>query len=54
MIDVLIEALKATEDKNAQAVLLETYIAQYGPVPDEYGDIIKELLRGGTKCKTQK
>lgn len=45
MINVLIELLSRTKDKNMKAIFLQSYIAKYGPVPDEYGDIIKDLLR---------
>ena len=46
MIDMLIKILKTTKDKNMKAMILQSYIAKYGPVPNEYGDIIKDLLRG--------
>ena len=44
-IQALIQVLKYyKEDKTAQAICLQTYIQQYGPIPNEYGDTIKELL----------
>lgn len=46
MINVLIELLSRIKDKNMKAIILQSYIAKYGPVPNEYGDIIKDLLRG--------
>lgn len=49
MIDMLIKILKATKDKNMKAMILQVYIAKYGPVPNEYGDIIKDLLRGDSE-----
>ena len=46
MIEMLIKLLKATNDKNTKAMLLQNYIAVYGAVPNEYGNVIKELLEG--------
>ena len=46
MIEMLIDVLKTVEDKNTKAVILQSYIAEFGPVPDEYGDVIREILRG--------
>ena len=31
-------------NKSAQAVYLQSYIQQFGPIPDEYGAKIKKLL----------
>ena len=44
MIEMLINVLKTVEDKNTKAVILQSYIAEFGAVPDEYGDLIRELL----------
>ena len=30
-----------------KAIVLQSFIQKYGPIPDEYGDEIKKLLRGG-------
>lgn len=46
MIEMLIKLLKATDNKNTKAMLLQSYIAVYGAVPNEYGNVIKELLKG--------
>lgn len=46
MIEMLIDVLKTVEDKNTKAVILQSFIAEFGPVPDEYGDVIRELLGG--------
>lgn len=40
----LMALLKMCTDKNMRAVILESYVQQYGPIPDEYGDKIRELL----------
>ena len=47
MIEALIELLKQTSDKNTKAILLQSYIQQSGPIPDEYGDVVRELLKDG-------
>ena len=31
-------------DKNTQALYLQSYISSFGPIPDEYGDKVRELL----------
>ena len=31
-------------NKTIQALLLQTYIKEYGPIPDEYGDTIRQIL----------
>lgn len=43
-INALIELLRETKDKNKKAMILQTYIAEYGPVPNEYGDIIRDII----------
>lgn len=47
MIEILIELLKQTSDKNTKAVLLQLYIQQFGAIPDEYGEMVRGLLEGG-------
>lgn len=44
-ISELISLLKSTEDKNAKGIFLQTYISAYGPIPAEYDDEIRNLLR---------
>ena len=46
MIEMLIDLLEQAKDKNAKAIILQSYISAFGPVPNEYGDVIRELLRG--------
>ena len=42
----LLTALEAFKgDKNMQAYLLETFIAEFGFLPDELGDKVRELLK---------
>ena len=44
-LELLINMLKdRIGDKNIQAIILQTYIQDYGPVPDEFGDQIRELM----------
>lgn len=38
---MLIAIMKSTKNKNTQAIILQSYIAENGPVSDEAGDIIK-------------
>jgi hypothetical protein len=47
MIEILVELLKQTSDKNTKAILLQSYIQQLGAIPDKYGDVVRELLEGG-------
>lgn len=41
---MLIAIMKSTKDKNMQAIILQSYIAENDPVSDETGDIIKKFL----------
>lgn len=34
------------ENLNIRAILAESYVQSYGPIPDEYGDQVKKLLAG--------
>lgn len=43
-IQVLIAWLRLPIDKNTKADMLQNYIATYGPISDEYGEQIKNLL----------
>ena len=47
MIEILVELLKQTSDKNTKAILLQSYIQQLGPIPNEYADVVRELLKDG-------
>lgn len=47
MIEILVELLKQTSNKNTKAILLQSYIQQLGPIPDEYADVVRGLLKGG-------
>ena len=47
VIEILIELLKQTSDKNTKAILLQSYVQQLGAIPDEYGDVVRGLLEGG-------
>ncbi|MBR3361147.1 MAG: hypothetical protein IKG39_07395 [Lachnospiraceae bacterium] len=43
-IGVLIELLKGTSDVTVRTLILQSYIQSYGPVPEEYGAIIRSLI----------
>lgn len=43
-IKLLIDMLKGISNKNIKAMVLQSYIAKNGPVPDEYGDEILKAL----------
>ena len=47
--EVLIEMLKFPNmNMNVKAILLQTHISEYGPISDENGDIIRELVSNQT------
>lgn len=41
---IFMELFEACKDKNQRATLLQAYVQRFGPIPDEYGDKIRELL----------
>ncbi len=41
---ILINALRMAPSKDIQAILLETYIQEYGTISDENGEIVKQIL----------
>jgi hypothetical protein len=44
-IEFLIMMLKSySGNKNAQATYLQTFIQQFGPIPNQYADEIKKIL----------
>ena len=44
ILNTLIFLMSEAVDRNMQAMILQSYISEFGPVPDEYGDIIKKLI----------
>lgn len=44
MEQMLIDALRMAPNKNIQAILLETYIQEYGAISDENGEIVRQIL----------
>jgi hypothetical protein len=45
-IELLLILLNKTTDKATRAIILQTFVQTYGPVPDKYtGDIEKALER---------
>lgn len=44
MEQILIDILRQTSNRDIQALLLETYIQEYGPISAENGEIIKQIL----------
>lgn len=47
MEQVLIDTLRMAPNKDIQAILLETYIQEYGALSDETGEIVRQILMGG-------
>lgn len=43
--DRIYEILKQTTDLNQRAIIVQTYIAQGGPVPNSLGEKIREALK---------
>jgi len=45
-VELLIHILEISEgNKDLQARYLQSFVQQYGPIPDEYGDKVRELVR---------
>ena len=44
MEQMLIDALRMAPNKDIQAILLETYIQEYGSIADENGEIVRQIL----------
>lgn len=44
MEQMLIDALRIAPNKDIQAILLETYIQEYGAISDENGEIVRQIL----------
>lgn len=42
----MLALLPGRENLNMRAILAQSYIQSYGPIPDEYGDQVKKLLAG--------
>lgn len=49
MEQMLIDALRMAPNKDIQAILLETYIQEYGAISDENGKIVKQILMERSK-----
>ena len=44
MEQMLINVLRSASSRDMQALLLEAYIQEYGPISDENGEIIRQIL----------
>ena len=44
MEQMLIDALRMAPNKDVQAILLETYTQEYGPISDKNVEIIRQIL----------
>lgn len=44
MEQMLIDALRIAPNKDIQAILLETYIQEYGTISDDNGEIVRQIL----------
>lgn len=42
----LLIIMQDVEESNMKAVIVQTYIQKYGPIPNEYGDQVKRLICG--------
>jgi hypothetical protein len=49
MEQMLIDALRMAPNKDIQAILLETYIQEYGAISDENGEIVRQILMERSK-----
>ena len=47
MEELLINALRKAPNKDIQALLLQTYIQEYGALSDANGEIVKQILMKG-------
>lgn len=47
MEEMLIDALREAPNKDIQALLLQTYIQEYGPLSDANGEIVRQILTKG-------
>lgn len=47
MEEMLIDALRKAPNKDIQALLLQTYIQEYGPLSDANGEVVRQILREG-------
>ena len=43
---LLLDMIKSTKDKNMQAYILQTYVQQFGPLPNALGDKVKKIMEG--------
>ena len=44
MEQILIDALRMAPNKDIQAILLESYIQEYGAISDKNGEIVRQIL----------
>lgn len=47
MEEMLIDVLTKAPNKNIQALLIETYIQEYGALSDANGEIVRQILMKG-------
>jgi len=45
---LLLLMLEHTPDRNTQAVILQSFIAEYGPLSEDVGDKVRNLLKTKT------
>lgn len=46
-IECMIEVLKVMNDQNARAVVVEEWIQKNGPLPNKYGEEVRQILMDG-------
>ncbi len=47
MEQTLIDALRKAPNRDIRALLLQTYIQEYGPISDANGEIVRQILMKG-------
>lgn len=44
LIETLLMLLNKTTEKSTRAIILQTYVQSYGPVPDKYADDVRKAV----------
>ena len=53
MEQMLIDVLRMAPNKDVQAILLETYIQEYGAISDYNGEIVRQILMEKSEVKEE-
>lgn len=49
MEEMLIDALRKAPNKDIQALLLQAYTQEYGPLSDANGEVVRQILMKGAE-----